>query len=417
MRYLLVLIAIMAGSVLSFFSPIYAVCLLLWQDIFQPLSFAFHFGEIPLAMYTIALLAISYFYHLFRGNLHPILNVFIFQTVLFLLWILVCTLVSPYVSAMPGFVKVLKYLIPLLFISTMVASRRDAELIMATLMFSVGLWAAAAGVLGPIHGAYPFLNIEGGQMGDNNEVAAATVGYLPFCLYFIFNYRWRFKFLGRAGLVLLFLVSLSSIAFSQSRGAAVALAVLVLFYIVFLSRKKIRETLVIGVFVSLALYFAPSSFYERMETIEMGSTQTEASAQNRMSLMTAAWHGMQDNPIFGMGPYCWLEGCDAYTDDAHNPHDVWLKCGVELGFPGLIIFVIIIGTQLVQLKMLSNRAAKLGDMQTCNVALALMASIVGICVALSFLSQPFWEYLWAILATGAGLQAVYTRKTSVTSRR
>jgi O-antigen ligase len=123
--------------------------------------------------------------------------------------------------------------------------------------------------------------------------------------------------------------------------------------------------------------------------------------------MHAAWLGSLDHPIFGMGPYCWLDGYAEYIHDRHNPHNVWMKSSVETGFVGLGLFLTVIGAVCVNLKRVSSRALSIGDKRASALALALLASIVGICAALTFLSQPYWEFLWAILATGGGFCGHY----------
>lgn len=410
MRYILVLLTILGATGLSYFAPIYAVCLFLWQNIFQPLRFAFHHGSLPLASYVLVVLLGSFAFNWYKGTFKPRVNFFTWAVPVFLGWVLVCAAVSEYEPALENFVKVLKYLLPLVLISTIVQTRKDVELVIAVLMFSVGLWAAAGGILGPLHGAYPFLNIEGSQMTDNNEVAAATVGYIPFVVYFIFNYRWKFRLLVRLGLVGFLLVSISSIVFSQSRGAAVALGALVCFHVVFLSRSKIRDFIVIGAIAGIGFTFLPQSFLDRMGTIELGVEQTEGSAQNRMALMKAAFEGTLDNPVFGMGPYCWLQGSNKYIDDPHNPHDVWVKCSVEIGVPGLALYLWIILTTLGKLYGTSRKALKAGDKPEGQICLALMASIISICLGLTFLSQPYWEYQWAIMGTGCGFATWYSSR-------
>ncbi|HLP39927.1 MAG TPA: O-antigen ligase family protein [Fibrobacteria bacterium] len=409
MRFLLVLLCTALFSAAALRAPVFGVCIFLWHDIFQPLTFAFRQGSIPLAAYCLAVMFGSFLHHLFNGKLKPAWTLFHLEVAIFLVWILICAIVSPYPTAWEGMRKVAVYLIPMGIIAFMVQTVRDMEWVSATLMFSVGIWAAAAGILGPFHGSYPYLAIEGGQMSDNNEVAAATVGYLPFCIHFIFHYSGRFRLPVRLAILGLFLVSLSSIAFSQSRGAAVATGTLAVFFLTLISKHKIRDTLVLVLFSAGALYFAPDSFWERMGTINIGVEQTEASASNRMALMKAAWEGTLDNPIFGMGPYCWLDGYAQYIDDRHNPHDVWLKCSVEIGLVGLGLFLAIISTVLACMWRVRQLAMKADDARGASMAMAVMASIIGVSIALSFLSQPYWEYFWAILAGGAGFHARYVK--------
>ena len=288
MRLLLILGLFAVAGLFSLRAPVYAACLFLWNNIFQPLSFARSPAAFPAAQAVLAVLVGSYALHIARGKLKPRANWLILYSPVLLGWILVTALVSPIPHAMEGFVEILKYLLPLFFISIGLRSIPDIKILSILLTLSVGVWSAQAGVHGLVKGVTRDMAIEGGQMTDNNDFMAATVSILPMLLYLAFSYRGKFKGWAKAGGLLIAALSVAAIVFSGSRGAALGLAASAMLYVALVSRKKLRDGLSLVAIVSVVLLFLPDAFWERMSTIRLGSEQTEGSAQERMHMMTAA---------------------------------------------------------------------------------------------------------------------------------
>lgn len=416
MRLILVLGLFAVAGLFSLRAPVFAACLFLWNNIFQPLTFARAPGAFPAAQAVLAILAGSYLFHIAKGSLKPKANWLIWYSPVMLGWILVTTLVSPWPHAMDGFIEILKYLLPLLFISIGLRSLQDIKILSILLTCSVGVWSAQAGVHGMVKGVSKDMAIPGGQMTDNNDFMAATVSILPMLVYLAFSYRGKLKGVAKAGGLFVALLSTAAIVFSQSRGAALGLTASVMLYVGMVSKKKIRDGVILVSVASIVLLLLPQEFWDRMSTIKVGAEQTEGSAQQRMAMMTAAFWAVVDNPIFGVGPDCWLAVAFQYSGMNFDPHNIWLKLTAEIGIPGLILYLVALGATIWQLFQVRSAAAKRRDVESGNLATALIMVIIGFILPSTFLSHPFAEWLWAWLGIANALPVVFREKVARENR-
>lgn len=412
MRLILVLLLFAVAGFFSLRAPVFAACLFLWNNIFQPLSFARSPGAFPAAQLVLAVLAGAYTLHMAKGTLKPKANWLIWYSPVLLGWILVTALVSPIPTAMDGFVEILKYLLPLLFISIGLRSINDIKILSIMLTLSVGVWSAQAGVHGLVKGVSKDMAIAGGQMTDNNDFMAATVSIIPMLVYLAFSYRGKFRRWAKSGGLLIAGLSVAAIVFSQSRGAALGLAASAMLYVGMVSKRKLRDGLGIFVIIGVVLLLLPDAFWDRMSTIKLSSEQTEGSAQERMHMMTAAFRAVVDKPIFGVGPDCWLAVAYQYSGLHFDPHNIWLKLTAEIGIPGLILYLIALGATIGQLFKVRRLAAGRRDAESGNLATTLIMVIIGFIMPSTFLSHPFSEWLWAWLGLANALPVVYREKVA-----
>jgi probable O-glycosylation ligase (exosortase A-associated) len=407
MRMLLVLCFYALGAGLGMRAVVFAAALFLWSDIFQPLEFAKNPGRFPVAYFVLAALLAAYVSGWFRGKFKPRFGPYFYLLCGLMAWVGFTALISPYRDvAMEQFVLYLKYLLPLAIIHTAIASQADIKILSAVLAGSVGVWAAQAGVFTLANGARTDLGIPGGQMADRNDFAAAIVGTIPVLIYFMTSYDWKFKIPVRIGLALATGLSLCAIFFSLSRGASLGLAAQLMLYLGYVSKRKIRDVILIAIAGGILVFFLPESWYERMSTINVGTEQTEGSAKARMNLIMGAWHASLDYPVFGLGPGGWLEVAEAYTGDNHNPHNIYLVLTSETGFPGLALYLLLVAFTYVRVSRTISNALKRGDKQTARLGSALITAIFGLLSAMTFLNRPFNEYLWAWLAIANALPEI-----------
>jgi putative inorganic carbon (hco3(-)) transporter len=191
--------------------------------------------------------------------------------------------------------------------------------------------------------------------------------------------------------------------FSNSRGAALGVFGNLVIYLTLISKKKIRDTCIAVGLGTVILLMLPQSFWNRMNTLQdVGTERAESSAAERLLLVKSTFRAVQDYPVFGVGPYCWVNISTSYTglELAMQPHNIWLKCAVELGYPGLLLFLsLIIGT-IVRLLRVRNAAYRAGQIRTAKMALALASCQIGYIISLTFLSNYDLEFQWAWLAVG-----------------
>jgi probable O-glycosylation ligase (exosortase A-associated) len=411
MRFLLVMAIYGLGALIALRSVAAAGALFLWSDIFQPLSFAKASGAYPVAQYVFAVLVGAYLWHLARGTMKPRFGAYFIMLSIFLLWVLITVLVSPFRdAAVTEYVRYLKYLLPLLLINSSIQTPGDAKLLAGTLAASVGIWGAQAGLHCLLSGPSIDIGIPGGQMTERNDLTAGAVGTVPMLLYFAFAYRGRFRRPAQIVLLAAAVLNVCAIFLSLSRGSSIGFFVTLIFYVALVSRKRIRDSVLVAVFVALAFLLAPRSWYDRMSTINLGTEQTETSAQQRMEAMTGAFHATLDRPIFGWGPDGWLQVANIYTTMSANPHNIYLKLSSEVGVTGLVLYLAIMFLTYRRLMKLIGRAKRVGDPDAAKLSIAIITCIIGMLSALTFLNAPLGEYLWALVSVANALPTAYERK-------
>jgi len=418
LRLLIVLAIYGMGTLASARWMVAASCLFLWSDVFQPLEFAKAPGFLPVAYFVFAVLVAAFIWHLIRGTFKPRLGKFFWAFCLLMGWILVCAAASPFqTEAWEGVIRYSKYFLPLLLIYSSLGTRRDVIVFAAVLAASVALWACQSGAYTLIRGPDIRISIPGGQMDERNDYTAAIVGSIPMTLFFAFGWLGRYrKVLRFCALGAAFLMA-SAVLLSLSRGSSLALIAMAAFYVVLISRKKIRDGLLGVVVLAVAATMVPESWYQRMQTIEIGSTQKEASALERVAAMTGAFHATLDRPITGWGPDGWLMVASLYSTIVANPHSIWLKISSETGLVGLAIYLGIIAFTYFRMMLLYNLAKRMRDRQAMLLSSCLITGILGYYSALTFLNAPFNEYLWAWICLAHAWAEIYRRDVRMDSRR
>jgi len=408
MRWLAVLLIYAVGSVLSLTGMVWASALFLWNDIFQPLEFARNPGALPVAYIVSFILLFAFLQMWVRGKVRPLGGVFLYAVIGLIVWLLIVTMASPFRHVtVEGFITLLKYLIPLVIIYTSTQNLRELRILSFVLASSVGIWGAQAGLHCLITGPNIFMGIPGGQMTDRNDFACAMVGTVPVLIYFAFSYSWRYRLLVRVIFGLMVFLTICAIVLSLSRGASLGLGASALLYSVYVSKKKIRDTFILALIGAITLVSLPQSWWDRMNTIEVGSDQSEGSARSRMNLIHGAIRCTQDNPIFGVGPGGWLEVAMAYTNDDHNPHSIYLVLSTETGLPGLGIFLLIMLITAWRVNKVIRLAVKRKQVEIARLGTAFLMAIIGLLAGMTFLNRPFNEYLWSWVCLANVLAELY----------
>lgn len=411
MRLPFIALVYLIGTFLSLRSVAYASALFLWNDIFQPLSFAKSYGAYPTAYYVLGVLLLSFAINFIRGTYRPRTGIFLVCFVILISWIAITVIASPFRQiAITEFVDWLKYLLPLVLIYTGIKTKKDIQIIAATLAGSVAIWGASSGLHTLLHGINIDLSIPGGQMDERNEFAAAIVGTIPILVYFIFSYNGKYPRILKIIFWIVPILCFAAIFMSLSRGASLGFSASLIFYVVMISKRKIRDTSILLGIVAITLLLLPDTWYARMSTIKVGEDQSEASAHQRMGLMIGAWHATLDNPIFGLGPDGWLQVVDIYGDGYHNPHSIYLKLSSETGFIGLALYFALLMLTYIRVMRIVNIARKKNDIDYMRLGIGIVMCIIGLLAAMTFLNRPFHEYLWSWIILANALPEVYAEE-------
>lgn len=166
-----------------------------------------------------------------------------------------------------------------------------------------------------------------GSFGNSNFLALLMGLTMLMALALLSAYR---KWWQRAPLVAL--IGAAGYVFfrANSRGASMGLA-LGLLCMWFMSKNKVRSSLIALVIVAVIAVSAPPAYWARLSTIS--NYQDDASATLRLQLWDQAWDLTAKNPILGIGPDNFI----AYS--FNSQHDAYLQVASEAGIPALMLYV------------------------------------------------------------------------------
>jgi O-antigen ligase len=154
---------------------------------------------------------------------------------------------------------------------------------------------------------------------------------------------------------------------------------------------------------------------ERVTTVGSGTGRTD--------IWTVAWRMVDDDPVRGVGVgnfqtasihYLLRPGAilrdEFIVDKPQVAHNVYLHVLAELGVPGLLLFLGVVGAGLLAAWRAAREAARRGDrfLETC--ARALVLALVALLVADIFASDQLNKGLWLLLGLGPAMLAIARRE-------
>jgi putative inorganic carbon (hco3(-)) transporter len=261
----------------------------------------------------------------------------------------------------------------------------------------------------------PFMVMTGGQyrlygpaasmIADNNDYGLALNMTVP-----LFFYLARTETNRRLKAILygLFLISIPAVFFTYSRGALVGL--LAVGFLIFLQMKRRLAFIpVIALATVTALMFAPQAWRDRMSTIG-GSPEMDASAMERINAWTFAWRLASESPVTGGGFETFTR--DMFyryapnAADVHGPHSIYFGVLAEHGFPGLIMYLMLVFSCLVSTLSVARNARRYGDERAYAYANLLRLSLVGFLTSGLFLGKAYFDYYFTIVACIVVLKSI-----------
>lgn len=177
---------------------------------------------------------------------------------------------------------------------------------------------------------------------DPNHMAMDLGLVVPLAVAFVARKsdRWFFRIACAVAAVL----AVVAIVLSHSRGGFIGLSIAMAFW-AFREKRRLQALVVGAVFVAGLFVFAPKSFWDRNETV--ANFQEDASAMGRVYAWQVASKISIDRPLLGVGlgsfRYAWPLYAPAESHRAYVAHNVFLDVIGELGFVGLLFFLIFAG--------------------------------------------------------------------------
>ncbi len=251
------------------------------------------------------------------------------------------------------------------------------------------VWVAATRAVEPLYGP------PGGQIGDNNDLAAGLALALP--LFAFLADSAESAWLQRS-MRFVFAAAVFSILGTHSRSGFLALGIV----LTGLACTRRWKALVVAA-AAAALFFAissqPREWTQRMET--MTTPKATIATEASMSIRVRAWRTALklgcDHPLLGAGfvpfnPSVYAHYWPGYSD-FHNAHNIFLQVFAEHGLIGLALYVAWIVSALWSLERTARRvhiAARDGEDDRAWLGPAARAVQIGI---LGYLTSGMFQCL------------------------
>lgn len=243
--------------------------------------------------------------------------------------------------------------------------------------------------------------VSGSFLGDGNDFALSVNLVIPLCLFLLLE-SGTVKHKILYGVALLFLVL--CVIGTSSRGGTLGLASVGLYYWV-KSDKKILSGIGLVAIVVIVFFVAPSTYFERMNTIE--TYGEDGSAQGRIRAWTAGVQMALDHPLLGVGPgqFPTTHGMYYSGDDVgaqgewKTAHSIYFLILGELGFPGLLLLLLFISLNLAANRRVQREVERSNDDQKIRNARLLTcvsASLIAYAVNGAFLSAVYYPHMYVL---------------------
>lgn len=261
----------------------------------------------------------------------------------------------------------------------------------------------------------------GGFLGDENDLALATVTALPFAFFGAEQLpgwkRWVCVGLG--------VLVVSAVVASFSRGGFVALAAVGI-YCWIVTRHKLRNLAVLAVAAAAFMLLAPRSYLDEIRTI---TDTSEGTAETRQFLWETAYNIWLDHPVIGAGGgnFNYLAGRYQPTDwegrdyqerswAGTTVHSAYFQLLSEQGLVGIALAGFIGIAHLRGIRRLRRDVRRhpgaapdlRRDVEFYGASLS--AAMIGYAVAGAFLSVAYYPYLWYFSGLAVALDAAARRE-------
>jgi O-antigen ligase len=260
-----------------------------------------------------------------------------------------------------------------------------------------------------------------GGTGDPSFFAAYQLVALPLVLTLAAHARERWQ---RIGLYCAVLAIIGSMFTSLSRGGFIALVIVVPLILALPAQSFFRSAgqkrfllMLIVVAGALVVVRAPTQVITRVDSIFASEGSGTSQGSGRVSLWLVARKTIREHPYLGIGYGSFRHvsndlllntpGVDLqhYTlrPNGAEAHNLYLGTTAELGFPGLILYLGIMGSTAVLLRRTAKRAFKVGELFVGRVANALILSLVGWAIASIFISTETTRAFWIVVGLALAL--------------
>jgi hypothetical protein len=268
-----------------------------------------------------------------------------------------------------------------------------------------------------------------GPIGDPNRFAQVLLFVLPLAAFRVRDERSRGR---RALAALCTFAILGGVFLTYSRGAFLALAVLVALALL---RRDLRLQHVVPVVVLgavLAFIVAPGSMLRLQRLADLPRlladrqvASSDGAVRGRLTEMLAAMNVFLDHPWIGVGPAhysayyseTYMADPDVAFRQLARPrraHNLYLELAAETGIIGIVGFLLPLVLLVARLHKLSERWKSPRQPERAHLAAAFVYALVSYAATAMFLHLSFARYLGLLLGLAAATVQVLAARNAVT---
>lgn len=305
--------------------------------------------------------------------------------------------------------KLLKEIVLFLAITTVMVTRQRIHLVVIVIVLSIGFFSVKEGLIFALTaGGHKIIGT--GAIGDNNSLATAILMTIPL-LYYL--YRYSAVKAVRVCFILALMLSVIATVGTYSRGGFIGMIVVGLFMLRNNSNKFATTLLVIT--AGIVVYsLAPESWFERLSTIN--SVSDDGSFMGRVVAWKMSVLVALDHPFTGGGPHAihrqlvwttyrpYLHVLNFITtppadDFPHAAHSIWFEILGDLGFPGLVLFLVVLAVAFWKCRSIIRMARNQPSLVwAADLARMLQISLIVYAITGSALSLGYFELYYILLA-------------------
>lgn len=243
----------------------------------------------------------------------------------------------------------------------------------------------------------------GGMFENANDLATALDILLPFAISLT---------LAKKGLSRLLFIACSvsmavGVLMTLSRGGFLGLMASGAFLIWKLGRGRRFKTLFCAALIGGILFISmPGGYGARISTIFNNDEDQTGSAQLRRQLMERAADVAISHPLFGVG----MGNFHIYSIREKEAHNAYLEIAAELGFIGLLAYMIVILAplrSLIRIERHINVERSKSDLEIYRLSVVIQAALIAYMVCSFFASIQYLWYLYYTAAYGVALRQIH----------
>lgn len=410
MRDIIVIAIVLAGSLAALRRPWIGIMLWTWLSIMNPHRYTYGMAySAPLAAVAAACVMLGLL--MTRERESPFKASAVAWFALFMTWMTLSWLFGLDAAGdYEQWKKVMKIDVMIVVALMVLHSKQHIFALMWMCAGSLALLGIKGGIFTLLSGGvYRVWGPPGSFIEDNNEFALALVMTIPLLRFLQLQLRGG---LARHALTGAMLLCAASALGSQSRGALLAMAAM-LVYLWWNGKNKLGIGLLIVLAAIPLITFMPESWTARMSTIS--AYEVDRSALGRISAWWSAWNSAFHYP-FGVGFNSARPELFAlyspYPEFVHAAHSIYFQVLGNHGFVGLALFLGIFWTTWCSAGWLRKQKTVVPEAQwSKDLGAMCQVSLAGYAVGGAFLSLAYFDLPYNIMAMVV-LTRIWVEKSS-----